>query len=88
MRLPLIIALCALPISASALETQRGDVDVVAVATDLEQPWGVAALPDGTLLVTERDGRLIRIAEGRNSRVVGTPRVAARGQGGLLDMGK
>ncbi|MEO0501742.1 MAG: PQQ-dependent sugar dehydrogenase [Pseudomonadota bacterium] len=69
-----------------ALDTARGAVTVTAVATGLDQPWGVAELPDGSLLITERDGVLLRVADGRASRVNGAPRVAASGQGGLLDV--
>lgn len=57
-------------------------------ATGLENPWGLAFLPDGRALVTERPGRL-RIV-GRDGRVgppiAGVPKVAAVGQGGLLDV--
>ncbi|HUP47194.1 MAG TPA: PQQ-dependent sugar dehydrogenase [Thermoanaerobaculia bacterium] len=58
------------------------------VATGLEHPWGLAFLPDGRMLVTERPGRL-RIVE-RNGALspplAGVPHVHARGQGGLLDV--
>ena len=55
---------------------------------DLEQPWGMAFLPDGRLLITERPGRLRIFANGRLERapVGGLPKVYARGQGGLLDI--
>ncbi len=69
-----------------ALETDAGQMRVVEVASGLDQPWGVAELPDGSLLVTERDGLLQHIVDGRASRVRGVPRVAAQGQGGLLDV--
>ena len=60
---------------------------VVEVATGLEHPWAVAFLPGGDLLVTERAGRLLRLAaDGSRSSVAGLPRVAALGQGGLLDV--
>src|SRR5512139_3005532 len=39
-------------------DTQHGKVRVVTVAEGLEHPWGVAFLPDGRALVTERPGRL------------------------------
>ena len=58
------------------------------VARGLERPWALAFLPDGRILVTERPGRL-RIVE-RNGTLsaplAGVPAVAARGQGGLLDV--
>ncbi len=61
---------------------------VTDVARGLEHPWGLEFLPDGRMIVTERPGRL-RIV-GRDGRlsppVTGVPPVAARGQGGLLDV--
>ena len=58
------------------------------VAAGLEHPWGLALLPDGRWLVTERPGRLrIITAEGQKSEpIAGLPAVAAVGQGGLLDV--
>lgn len=60
----------------------------VTVADGLEHPWGLACLPDGRLLVTERPGRLrIVTPDGRLSApVAGLPTVDAGGQGGLLDI--
>jgi len=58
------------------------------VAVGLEHPWGLAFLPDGRMLVTERPGRL-RLVERDGSvsePLTGVPRVLARGQGGLLDV--
>jgi glucose/arabinose dehydrogenase len=61
---------------------------VTTFASGLEHPWGLAFLPDGRALVTERPGRL-RIV-GRDGRLsaplAGVPRVYAQGQGGLLDV--
>ena len=58
------------------------------VAAGLEEPWGLARLPDGRWLVTERPGRLrIITAQGAvGDPVTGLPAVDARGQGGLLDV--
>ncbi len=93
-RLALACALTfgALP-SALAQDTQRLRTDKVeviveTVARNLQNPWGLAFLPDGRMLVTERPGRL-RIADADGSLsepLQGVPRVAARGQGGLLDV--
>ena len=50
----------------------------------LSHPWGMDLLDHDTVLVTERDGRLIRIdlADGKASQITGVPRVYARRQGG------
>ena len=62
--------------------------DVVTFAQGLENPWSLAFLPNGKMLVTERPGRLRVIsADGTLSEpVAGLPAVDARGQGGLLDV--
>jgi aldose sugar dehydrogenase len=63
-------------------------IKVTDVVRGLEHPWGLAVLPDGRMLVTERPGRL-RIAspDGTMSEpLTGLPPVYARGQGGLLDV--
>jgi glucose/arabinose dehydrogenase len=62
--------------------------DVVALSEGLANPWGLAFLPDGKMLLTERAGRLrVVTADGKLSEpVAGLPAVDARGQGGLLDV--
>ena len=65
-----------------------GVVRAETVAEGLEHPWGLAFLPDGRILVTERPGRL-RIVDqsgGLSAPIAGVPAVAAGGQGGLLDV--
>ena len=61
---------------------------IVEIADGLQHPWGLAFLPDGRILVTERPGRLRIIENGQlNPRPVsGLPEIAASGQGGLLDV--
>jgi glucose/arabinose dehydrogenase len=61
---------------------------LVEVAAGLANPWSLAFLPGGDMLVTERPGRLRLIRDGKLARqpVAGAPKVAARGQGGLLDV--
>jgi glucose/arabinose dehydrogenase len=63
--------------------------DVVTVSEGLVNPWGIAFLPNGKMLVTERPGRLrVLSADGKqmSEPVAGLPAVDARGQGGLLDV--
>ena len=65
-----------------------GVVRADTVARGLDHPWGLAFLPDGRMLVTERRGRLRLVdRDGRLSDPLGgVPEVAAGGQGGLLDV--
>jgi glucose/arabinose dehydrogenase len=68
--------------------TKVGTVKVETVATGLSHPWGLAFLPDGRMLVTERTGTLRLVSkDGKLSAPLsGVPEVVVRGQGGLLDV--
>src|SRR3972149_532244 len=63
-------------------------VRVETFASGLERPWGMAFLPDGRILVSERPGRLRLVSkDGKLSPPLeGVPQVYASGQGGLLDV--
>lgn len=68
--------------------SERHQFRLVTVADGLDHPWGLAFLPDGRMLVTERAG-MLRIVEkdGRmTAPLTGVPAVYAQGQGGLLDV--
>jgi len=69
-------------------DTDEPDFEVETVAEGFVNPWGMAFLPDGELLVTEREGTLSLVdPEGGDVETVdGTPEVYADGQGGLLDV--
>jgi glucose/arabinose dehydrogenase len=68
--------------------TEKGVVVLETVAKNLENPWGLAFLPDGRMLVTERPGRIRVVGpDGTVSApLTGVPAVSARNQGGLLDV--
>jgi aldose sugar dehydrogenase len=95
-RFSIIAAAAAVFLTAAHAQTPRSPTPAAsdapiaakALATGLEHPWGLAFLPDGRMLVTERPGRL-RIVDG-NGRLSeplgGVPKVLASGQGGLLDV--
>lgn len=81
------LALAAGTAVAETFPSSAGALRVEQVAAGLEHPWGLAFLPDGRLLVTERPGRLRIVEDGRLSAPLGgVPEVEARGQGGLLDV--
>jgi glucose/arabinose dehydrogenase len=64
------------------------DYSIDALAENLENPWCVATLPSGDLLITERAGQLKRLetATGQISEISNVPEVYFAGQGGLFDV--
>lgn len=78
----------ASPAQTQAPPARQGQVRMTEVARGLEHPWSLAFLPDASMLITERPGRLRRLdARGNLSRALeGVPEVHAQGQGGLLDV--
>jgi glucose/arabinose dehydrogenase len=81
---PTVLGVAAL--ATAQTQTQRYEINTV--VRGLEHPWGMVWLPDGTMLVTERPGRLRVIRDGKleAAPVIGVPQVFASGQGGLLDV--
>jgi glucose/arabinose dehydrogenase len=92
MKFPLIVTLVVAAVPAWAesqtFRSSAGDIAVETIASGIANPWALAFLPDGRMLVTERPGRLrIVTREGALSPpVAGVPSVSASGQGGLLDV--
>lgn len=88
----LVLASSLASVSASAqtqvFKSEAGNLQIETIATGLVNPWALAFLPDGRMLVTERPGRMRLIT--RDSKMspplAGVPKVAASGQGGLLDV--
>jgi len=71
------------------ISSEEHDFRVVVATRGLEHPWGLAFLPDGRFLVTERPGRLRLVAADGTldpRPVEGLPPIAPHGQGGLLDV--
>lgn len=87
--LMLVLSGCATaPVDAQVVDSEEHRFRVVTVVSGLSHPWGIAFLPNGDLLVTERPGRLRLIRDGAlvQQPVAGTPEVRATGQGGLLEI--
>ena len=64
------------------------DYKITVVAENLDFPWSLAFLPNGELLVTERNGGLRMIRDGQviDYSIAGVPEALVKGQGGLLDV--
>jgi glucose/arabinose dehydrogenase len=84
-----IVAAAAFAQPTAVISTREHAVRINTVTEGLENPWGLAFLSDGRMLVTERPGRLRVIGKDGKldpAPVAGLPRVDAQGQGGLLDV--
>ena len=84
--LSLLMLCCTENLQTQAVQSEGHRFKVETVSADLRHPWGVAFLPGGELLVTERPGRLL-LVEGEGSparRISGLPEIREHGQGGLL----
>ena len=94
MNRPIVLAAAALlaivpaRLHAQTFPSSAGPVAVTTVARGLVDPWSLAFLPDGRMLVTEKPGRMrIVTRDGTLSPpLAGVPAVHAGGQGGLLDL--
>ena len=71
-----------------AIETAEERNVRIVVTKGLSHPWGMAFLPDGAILITERAGRLRIVRNGvlDPAPVAGVPMVAAQGLSGLMDI--
>jgi glucose/arabinose dehydrogenase len=71
----------------TVLKSAHYDYRIVTVVDGLVQPWSIAFLPGGDILITERPGRLRIVRQGKllPQPVEGVPKALHSGQGGLLD---
>ena len=88
MGLLLAVSMCTFGVSAQAASTSDKNLQIDKVAEGLGIPWGMAILPDGSMLVTQREGKLSRVNldSGEKTDISGVPAVKAQGQGGFLDV--
>lgn len=72
----------------SEIRPNNPSIQYQEVVSGLKNPWGMAFLPNGDVLVTEKDGeiRIIRDGELIDEKVAGVPEIYVRGQGGLMDI--
>lgn len=95
----LLTALAAFPVPAAPAENRFTSVNAGSLPNDADRPftvqrvatfdnpWAIAFLPDGRLLITEKPGRLLIVSQdGTGTHVDGVPKVYYRGQDGLLDI--
>ncbi len=87
-----LISLSLIPIARTQeviqLYTDDYEIDAVPLVTDFSFPWALEFLPNGMILVTEKDGALFRFdpATGEREQIDGVPETRIWGQGGLMDV--
>ncbi len=83
-----VAALCVMALGSFNAASRAADYTLNTLAEGLAFPWSLAFLPDGDILVTERDGQLRLIQNGvlQFEPVTGVPDSYVAGQGGLMDV--
>jgi len=56
------------------------------IVPDLSIPWGFTFFPDNSILITEKEGKLIHFKNGKKTTITGLPKIKVQGQGGLMDV--
>ena len=73
--------------TSNLFSSEGQTVKLDTVASGMKSPWGMAFLPDGDMLVTDRNGEVYRVGKGgQKTQVSGGPTPVVEGQGGLLDV--
>jgi glucose/arabinose dehydrogenase len=81
-----LISFLSLTSCAQNSESVQIKVDYEVVVSNLNIPWGFTFLPDNSMLITEKDGKLIHFKNGTKTNIDGLPEIYVRGQGGLMDI--
>ena len=77
---------CAQKTDSEINTPEEVNFEAVLVVEGLQIPWGMAFLPDNSILITEKSGEIIHFKDGVKTAISGGPEVYYRGQGGLLDI--
>jgi glucose/arabinose dehydrogenase len=72
--------------SSDTFKTEALSIKLELVGEGMDIPWGIAFLPDGELLATDRGGKFYRIKNKVLTEISGLPQIHAKGQGGLMDV--
>ncbi len=84
----LLLVIIFLSFSQSVFSIEDQDLNIEVIASGLGVPWGMALMPDNTMLITQRHGELslLNLTTKELVEISGLPAVKAQGQGGLFDV--
>jgi aldose sugar dehydrogenase len=75
------------PVKSNVFKTKSLTIRLDTVAKGIQVPWGMAFLPNGDMLITERGGKMYRVTKDKAlHNINGVPQVVAEGQGGIMDI--
>ena len=74
------------PNGPEVTDSEWSAYEIETVVDGFNIPWGLAILPDGSMLITEKSGDLVHFKNGQKTNIKGLPEIWAKGQGGLLDV--
>lgn len=77
---------CAQEVENNVNTPEKSQFSAELFIDELEIPWGMAFLPDGSILITEKSGKLIHFENGKKTNINNLPTIYNRGQGGLMDI--
>ncbi len=77
---------CAQQADNKAIEAKNPPFSAELFVDNLQIPWGITFLPDNSMLITEKEGKIIHFSKGEKIEISNVPEVYQRGQGGLLDI--
>ncbi|MEM8929054.1 MAG: PQQ-dependent sugar dehydrogenase [Bacteroidota bacterium] len=82
----LLTQACAQKVDQTIRSPEKEAVVAELIVPNLEIPWGFDFFPDGSLLITEKSGKLIHFKYGKRNEIKGLPEIKVQGQGGLMDV--
>lgn len=77
---------CAQTTDTEIQTPEKTTVTAELVVENLNIPWGLVFLPDGSMLISEKSGTLLQVKDGQRTEISGLPTIEAMGQGGFLDL--
>lgn len=81
-----LLLISVLLVNFIGVDTKMQKDNYEIIVSDLSIPWGFTFLPDKSLLITEKEGKLIHYKKGKKTLIKGLPKIKVQGQGGLMDI--
>ena len=81
-----LLSICLLSFIKKNKSVKQQNKSYELIVSDLTIPWGFTFLPDNSMLITEKEGKLIHFINGEKINITGLPKIKEQGQGGFMDI--